>query len=328
MTGRASSLQELWTKEVGFQFHILKVGSVFKNSSKICFADNEGKVRIWNGTTPETVLETKGSSICALLLADVTNFGSIDLITGDSEGKFVNTSKSVKLRSLLGSITIFSNNEILSKKKFFSQEVSALGLYIDAAENPYIVAGDRGGTICCFQPNENPWKIRLTDEALRVDRGQREGVEVFSIRVLDTLIMNDASGIQSHYLLACDGRFLHLFSGPSRLLSSKTPGKINTLCKGEFTASNSNIFESPYVMERTTSISSSRQNFQIAFGSQDGYIYLLGKDLQFVRFIQVGYPVTKILTLPSLYKDQKTNAIACCGHFNSVKIYQHGKFGE
>eukprot|EP01097_Dermamoeba_algensis_P006328 TRINITY_DN395_c0_g1_i1.p1 TRINITY_DN395_c0_g1~~TRINITY_DN395_c0_g1_i1.p1 ORF type:complete len:235 (-),score=41.16 TRINITY_DN395_c0_g1_i1:476-1120(-) len=195
MTGRASSLQELWTKEVGFQFHILKVGSVFKNSSKICFADNEGKVRIWNGTTPETVLETKGSSICALLLADVTNFGSIDLITGDSEG----------------SITIFSNNEILSKKKFFSQEVSALGLYIDAAENPYIVAGDRGGTICCFQPNENPWKIRLTDEALRVDRGQREGVEVFSIRVLDTLIMNDASGIQSHYLLACDGRFLHLF---------------------------------------------------------------------------------------------------------------------
>lgn len=71
------------------------------------------------------MLETKGSCVQALLLFDVAKFGSNDLLVGDSDGN----------------ITIFCDNEILSKFTL-SDTVTSLEIDRDANNNYSIVAGE------------------------------------------------------------------------------------------------------------------------------------------------------------------------------------------
>lgn len=114
-------------------------------------------------------METKGDSILSMYIADTT-FSSRDLIVGDTDGNVI----------------IFSNNEILSRKKLMysitalapdkdlrnqlipcglpqSQNLIVILIHIVTSER--IVAGDAGGSVCSFQSHVDFWNMRMCDGA-------------------------------------------------------------------------------------------------------------------------------------------------------------------
>lgn len=89
------------------------------------------------------MLETKGGSIQKMVLGDVTNFGSIDLIIGDVHG----------------TITVFSKSQILSRFSCFAASISSLAM--DHSTRT-IIAGGANGTLTTFQtPNQDGFTLKL-----------------------------------------------------------------------------------------------------------------------------------------------------------------------
>ncbi|KAK3715064.1 hypothetical protein QZH41_012133, partial [Actinostola sp. cb2023] len=92
-------------------------------------------------------LESKGGPVQCLHLHNVTKFGSTDLIVGDSKG----------------TLTIFSNEQILNRRILSQGCITTLTVDVDYAGNLAIVVGDAEGGVTAMSPYGSLWKIRLQD---------------------------------------------------------------------------------------------------------------------------------------------------------------------
>jgi len=202
---RKVELYCIWQKSPNFTFNTLLVGPLFYWSSpKLLFGTTDGMIRIFSNQEEEMILETKGGSIQILQLQNTTNFGSVDLISGDIDG----------------TVTLFSRSQILSRNSFFRCPISSL--VFDDSSSSIVVSG-RDGTLASFRaPNEYNWKIQTEDEASPVC-------------CLFSAIIPDKYGVMFPVLMVCtENNYVYYYNQGCRIFSLAMPSKVNTLCQGFF----------------------------------------------------------------------------------------------
>eukprot|EP01102_Stenamoeba_stenopodia_P004577 TRINITY_DN1487_c0_g1_i1.p1 TRINITY_DN1487_c0_g1~~TRINITY_DN1487_c0_g1_i1.p1 ORF type:complete len:385 (-),score=83.92 TRINITY_DN1487_c0_g1_i1:1209-2363(-) len=331
------SFVEVWRKKVPFAFSTLLIGKPFRESStSLLVGTTDGKVRILEGQQNDAhkqqqkeMLETKGSCVQALLLFDVAKFGSNDLLVGDSDGN----------------ITIFSDNEILSKFTL-SNAVTSLEIDRDANNNYSIVAGDKSGVLASLKPHDLQWKVRLSDDP----QCSSDAPNDIAIRcLLSTKIRDKIGSVCSVLLLSSsNSNKLHVYSQGTRLLSVIAPSRITSLCLGRFLLKRieaststrdskrrklSEQYEEKGVDEDGEE--SSKDEDDILVGCDDGFVYSMSPSTyKLTRFVKVGFAPLKMSPLSKSSPQQsdshrsdssRLDYLVCSGQFNTLKLYYNGE---
>ena len=149
-------LNVVWSKTVPFSFNSLVVGPIFRtNHANLLFGSAEGKIRIFQNDKvrifrfacflsenigyqkEEEILETKGGAVQAIVLHDVTKFGttpSIEVIVGDVDGNVV----------------IFSNFMIF-RRHSVGHPILSLAVEVDVGTQRILCQYVNAKTHCFFQ---------------------------------------------------------------------------------------------------------------------------------------------------------------------------------
>jgi len=285
----------------------MTVGNPFGSNApaaNIIVGNEQGEVVILNEEKILATLDTKGGPIQSILLHDVTGFGDTDLITGDSNG----------------TVTIFSRQQILSKTQV-GAPVRCLDVFHDAVGDFEIMAGDSLGALTSFMPHSQLWKLNVADTA---PPSKRAGPT--PIRALLPILISDKHGIETAYLLVCNGApFVHFVQDGARTMSLRCPSIVNSMCSGYFRKrrGSGDVNDVEIADGR-------EQVVQIVLGCSDGYVYLL-EDFKITRLLNVEYPITNVVTFkrksssaPAGPSSPEIDILACTGHFNDVRFYQDG----
>jgi len=279
----------IWEKRLSFDYGVLDFSAL-----GFIFGTVDGIIRIFKSYQEHQVLETKGGAILSITLNNVTKFTSdnSDIIVGDRDGN----------------VTVFSQNQILSKHSL-GAPITEVIVDIDSANNMSILAGDSLGVINAFGLNTDfYYKIRLGD-----DKGiksmlfkQLTGDELKnisydpSIKCLHVVSLKDMYGVSSSYLIVSDGScLLHFYCQGNRVYTTSFPANISQVCSGYFIH---------------------KEQLQLAVGCDDGFIYLYEKFVH-KRLINVGYNITKLVKFTH-QENQGLDMLLCAGQFNALKIYQ------
>jgi len=345
-------IEEIWKRHVEFSFNCVTIGEIFDSEiPKLIFGGVSGKVHILSSiesNEENSILETKGGPIQTLLLHDVTKFGMIDLIVGDSAGN----------------LELFSRHTLLSRSQL-QAEITCIII----SEHYLVLVGDANGNVTCFSPPflEVLWKLRVVDEkdAFVDDRGISDSsVSDPAIRCMLSCSINDQFGSRIHGLLLCYGKnSIRFYCHQSLIFSIETPSVVNTLCIGNFsiiplarTCAKRRKLEiySPKRNQMDNkdneyhSLSSiSKDSLQIVVGCEDGFIYIVEpSERRLKRWIDVGYPITKLVAIrvkpkrasgkrtvsndvnesnENPHSTQTSMLLCCCGHFNGLKIFSGEK---
>ncbi|GAM24218.1 hypothetical protein SAMD00019534_073930 [Acytostelium subglobosum LB1] len=354
-------LTSLYKKRIddGFEFNVLLVGDLFKSTrNHLLFGCTDGRIILYRGdiitndninnnnnnndttitkitSCIEEVLESKGASIQSLCLSDITRFGGIDIVSGDSHGNLV----------------AFSNHQIIYRDSI-GEAISALTTHHSINGDFDIVVGDRSGMITAFKPFQSvQWKVRLPTvvelRRLSLQRGDTEesstSVDHTSVattlqssssqRIRDIVSYRtvDSYNVECSYTVVSDNtNAIHFIDRGNRVNTIETPAPINCICSGYF---------------------DDDQQQQLALGSENGYIYLVGSDMKLRTYCNVGYPITKLYRYQSKSINTKhqhhngngnghgisngngvnnkcsnnddvgLDCLLCIGHFHSLKVY-------
>eukprot|EP01124_Arcella_intermedia_P032109 TRINITY_DN7421_c0_g1_i1.p1 TRINITY_DN7421_c0_g1~~TRINITY_DN7421_c0_g1_i1.p1 ORF type:complete len:338 (-),score=80.87 TRINITY_DN7421_c0_g1_i1:244-1257(-) len=245
------------------------------------------------------VLESKGGSICSLLVHNVTKFSeeNEDIIVGDAEGNVV----------------IFSNNQILSKYSFGSS-ITELVIHVDPTDNMSIVAGDSSGTLNAFGlHSELLYRVKISEDSSlkgyvsKLTQGRTDPPTVFrdpAVRSIASLSTQDQLGNKSNYLVVSDGNnFVYYVSVGTFLNVVGLPAPVSQIVTGFFTQDKVK---------------------EVLVGCEDGMVYLLEAQTNaFKRWMNVGYKMTKLVA--SKRRVGGRSVVFCVGQFNALKVLHGGK---
>ncbi|KAI8882566.1 hypothetical protein K501DRAFT_323911 [Backusella circina FSU 941] len=303
--------QKLWSSKLQDSINCLSVGKPFleelSEENDILIGTTAGRVLILNETKPvEGLLETKGGSIQALHLHDLTGFGTLDLAVGDSDGV----------------VTLFTRQQILSKRDLGSP-IRQLCIYSDLVGGCEIIAGDSNGAITSFQQHEGLWKLNIAEESAKLATLGTRGRKSPAIHCMLSTILKDRFGMDMACLLVCDGSpLVHFIQNGERIQSLQTPTVIQSLCAGHF-LNNETLkrFIRPEKMMHGTY----KLDFQqVLMGGQDGYVYIM-IDFEIYQWFRVGFSITSVIQFrPNSLGEDETDMVICTGHSNEVLIYQNG----
>ncbi|KYQ99703.1 hypothetical protein DLAC_03644 [Tieghemostelium lacteum] len=296
--------------EIDYELNVLAIGPLFKSKEKhLLVGTTDGTIKVYLHNKLVEVLETKGSSILTLELCDSTNFGDIDIISGDSHGNVV----------------IFSNHQILYRDTI-NGPISSIITHVTSNNDFNIVVGDRLGQVTSIKPHQNvQWKFKVptlsqTLDTLKMSQlkeNESLGIcmvitEQKSQTVKDMVsIVNSVDQFDNSFnyiIISENHNVIHLIDQGRKLASISPPSPVNTMCKG--------YFDSRY-----------KNSIQVLLGCENGFIYIL-HDFKLDVYCQVGYPITILKTL-SLTKPNKNTTtptldhVICTGDFNSLKIYSN-----
>ncbi|KAN0025598.1 hypothetical protein ACTFIU_002037 [Dictyostelium citrinum] len=327
-------------KVIGYDFNCILVGEIFKSTNKhLLIGTVDGKIIVYLNDEEIEVLETKGSSIQQLELFDTTKFGSIDVISGDSDGNLV----------------IFSNHQILYRDTINGSITSIITHRL--SNNDFnIVVGDSLGLLTSIKPHQNAiWRYKIPsvnqtlnslidsdiiainpDIKINYDTTNTIGTSLH-IKDIKSVEGYDMFKNKFNYLVISENApFIHIVDQGKRICSIPTPSPVNCMCVGYF---DSNLSSSSPNTSNSTSSSSSSNSLspQIALGCENGFIYLL-VDFKIYPYCQIGYPITKLnkMKYSDINNDNDNNPnknnnnsgevddldiLICTGYFNSIKMY-------
>ncbi|KAK5577794.1 hypothetical protein RB653_002742 [Dictyostelium firmibasis] len=344
-------------KVIGYDFNCVLVGEIFKSTNKhLLIGTVDGKIIVYLNDEEIEVLETKGSSIQQLELLDTTKFGSIDVISGDSNGNLV----------------IFSNHQILYRDTINGSITSIITHKL--SNNDFnIVVGDSLGLLTSIKPHQNTiWRYKIPSvnqtlnslidsDIIAINPDIKINYDTTTDAITTSLHIKDIKSVEGYdmfknkfnYLVISENAsFIHIVDQGKRLCSIPTPSPVNCMCVGYFDSTLSSL--SPNASSTSSSSSSSSSSIslspQIALGCENGFIYLL-VDFKIYPYCQIGYPITKLNKMK--YSDindydsnninnnkNKTNdddgddnddviddldILICAGYFNSIKMYYNKK---
>ncbi|XP_071501440.1 uncharacterized protein [Diadema antillarum] len=308
---RDTNIRRLWNIQVNDTFNTLLAGRVFRHDhSSLLLGSEDGVVRFYQIPTslhstetekPEPILslETKGGPIQAMVVHNVANFGSLELITADSRG----------------TVTIFGKQQILDKRSVSDHALNSLQVDMDGAGNLAIVAGDVEGQIHAVLPFSSLWKLRIpqTKSTQRKDLKSSEGIQ----ELLATRLYSSSSGIATNYILASDrAKNLHFIQQGSLVLTLPTSSCIKTMCSGYFMS----LPDEADIPELKSGI-----DHQVALGGEDGTISIMSNfKISELQYTNINLPITEMLCLSSVQNDGK-DSLLCSGHFNLVFLYHNGQ---
>ncbi|KXJ19091.1 uncharacterized protein LOC110231309 [Exaiptasia diaphana] len=291
-------------------FNALLVGKPFRYTDLcVITGGDDGTIRVfttknnlrnWN-LEEISKLESKGGPVQCLHLHNVTKFGSCDMIVGDSKG----------------TLTIFSNEQILNRRILSQDCIIALTVDVDHAGNLAIVVGDGEGGVTAVSPYGSLWKIRLQDARKQMYKeiGQR-----VSVKCMLSVQLPAANGLPVSYIIVSDtcknifilqnGMVVHTLHMTS-VVTAMTSGYFIPIMPPPFSPTQS--FSSP------RSLQPARQS-QVALGTEEGSIFVLS-NFQLQPYASVRLPITNLLSFPNNGCPEKTDFLLCSGHFNALMVF-------
>ncbi|XP_071833588.1 uncharacterized protein [Apostichopus japonicus] len=245
---------------------------------------------------PWKCLESKGGPIQSLTLHDVTKFGSIDVISGDSRG----------------TMTILSNGQILDRRHLSDHSINSLQVDEDLAGNTAIVAGDSGGLLSAVLPFNDLWKLKLRPED---SVAKQPGTSQPSVKALLAFSgPSSSAGHVTNYILVCDDQnCLHILQQGTKVLTLSTPGPVTAMCSGIFQGSSGEIDQRFFSMK------------EVALGCHNGTIYIM-KEFKILpqAYANIQLPIMHLRQLPSV-RDDGLDSILCAGQFRAVLLLHNGQ---
>ncbi|EGC35750.1 hypothetical protein DICPUDRAFT_151839 [Dictyostelium purpureum] len=348
-----------YKKRLDYLFNVLLVGEIFKSTNKhLLVGTADGKIKVYLNNEEIEVLETKGSSIQDLELLDTTKFGSIDVISGDSNGNMV----------------IFSNHQILYRDTINGSITSIINHQL-ANGDFNLVVGDSLGLLTAIKPHQNAlWRFKIPTINQTLNTLEDTDIKRINSHInIESIIGKDQDNINSitddnsnlklqqpslhirqiksvqgydiynnkfHYVIICENApFIHIVDHGKRLCSIPTPSPVNCMSVGYFTNS---ITSNDKLSPRENKNSANTTPTQIALGCENGYIYILTQDFKIEPYYQVGYPVTLLNKIKYSEINNKTinnnnnnnnnsnnndnyiddiDILICTGYFHSIKMY-------
>ncbi|KAK9768665.1 hypothetical protein K7432_000500 [Basidiobolus ranarum] len=284
------SCTQVWNRWLDQNINTLVVGKMFADQAEadVILGTDTGNIIVINSNKKDVILDTKADAIQTLLLHDVTRLGGSELLAGDSQG----------------TIITFCREQILSKQSFGSS-VKCLEVYFDALNGFEIVSGDVSGVITAFLPHWRLWRISLYDETFKLPRAYLNDTDDPAIRCLLSVILPDVHGVDTHFILACDGSpYVHFLQKGTLTKSLELPSLINCMCYGYFTEN-----DAP------------EKALQVALGGNDGNVYIL-ENFKVSKHINIDHPVTNVKRLKA---EGATDILLCTGHMNGAQLYKDGK---
>ncbi|KAI8982411.1 hypothetical protein BDF20DRAFT_912574 [Mycotypha africana] len=311
------TFKKLWSSKIPDSINCLTVGKPFleelSEENDILIGTTAGRVLILNQTKPlEGLLETKGGSIKAIQLHDLTGFRALDLAVGDCDGV----------------VTLFSRQQILSKREL-SSAITDICIHTDLAGGYQIIAGDITGSVTSFQQHDALWKINIAEESAKLVTLGLRGRRSPAIRCLLSTILKDRFGMDMSCLLVCDGwPFVHFIQNGERILTLQTSTVIHSMCSGNFLTTEGYEKLVEKQNKRRATVESPEKKLtsqQVLMAGADGYVYIM-IDFEIYQWFKVGFCLTKILKFrPSSFKEEETDIILCVGHSNQLLGYRNGE---
>ncbi|XP_014767833.1 uncharacterized protein LOC106867466 [Octopus bimaculoides] len=289
------------------RFNVLRVSTLFSQAGlKIIVGGEDGIIRIYELSSvdnkPKIILETKSGPIQSMVVHDVTKFYDQDLIVADS----------------LGMLTIFCNQQILSRQKLSNGAISHLQIRTDQTGDLAIVTSDEFGIVCASKVSEELWKINLNNKCTKELKGE---IIVKSLLSVDFV---DQHGHKSCYVLISDNmKQIFVLRDGSIVNLLTAPGVIVAMCKGSFV--NSNILG--YQAQPNGDIardSDPPENTQVLLGTENGAIYFLHNfTISVDEYARVSQPILDLqpLHLP----DCSSDLVLCSGYYNAITVFLEGR---
>lgn len=301
------SLQTVWKAYLEEAFNVIAVGVVFKEKAKLLVVGCEdGAVRLYqlphsnNKETfhlkPWKCLESKGGPIQVIALHDVTKFGSVDIITGDSRGL----------------MTILSNGQILDRQHVSDHSINSLKVDEDLIGNTSIVAGDSSGLVSALLPFSPLWKFKVRPEH---GVGKQPGTSQPSAKSLLAFSgpSSPAGHVTNYILVSDDQNCLHVLQQGSRVLTIAVPGLVTAMSSGVFQGSSGEIDQ------RYSTIK------EVALGCHNGTIYIMKEFKILVQpYANIQLPIMHLKEIPSVRGDG-LDSLLCAGHFRAVLLLHGGQ---
>ncbi|EGG23763.1 hypothetical protein DFA_05898 [Cavenderia fasciculata] len=291
------------------------------------------------------ILETKGTSVQCIYFDDTTKFGTTDIVSGDSHGNIV----------------IFSNHQIIYRDSIGSA-ISCLITHKSINNDSSIIIGDRTGALSSIKPHQPiQWKLKLDliDDRLKYSNNNNRSIDndddddndnddsqvdekknttsssststtplygsyyqtlasnSHCIKCMQSIVVKDIHGAECSYIVVSDtSSTLHFIDRGYRVVSLNVPSPVTSMAVGYF----QHITDDDNLSLENNG---SNQHQQIALGCENGWIYIM-HNYKIHPYVQVGYPITKILKYTEQQNNISTNLldyIFCIGHFHSLKIY-------
>ncbi|XP_065062402.1 uncharacterized protein LOC135689174 isoform X2 [Rhopilema esculentum] len=323
--GKNNVLKRIWSETVDHKFNVLKVGKVFKDifPSMVTGGEdgilkvhqctiNEGS-KLLSGFETGHSLETKSGPIQRICFENVTNFNSTDILVGDSKGM----------------LTIFTNNQILSRRSLIQSSIASITIEKDSAGNMKILLGSLDGTVLAVSPYSTLWKLRLPDILQEKCQGAITSFEITSI--LNQHLVSGST--DATYTVVADNKCcLHFFQSGTLVRTLKLPSVALCMCSGYFIPMDPILTPVPTtpMLTSTPGFSSptrktrlqGRMDDQIAVGTADGKILIVSGP-NIVQYGNIGTRITNIHVVRGAYDG--SDLLICSGHFNFLSILQDGK---
>ncbi|KAI9263751.1 hypothetical protein BY458DRAFT_514236 [Sporodiniella umbellata] len=307
----STCIHRLWTTKLSDSVNCLTVGKPFlkdfSEENDILIGTTAGRVLILNQTKPiECLLETKGGSIQAIKLHDLTGYGALDLVVGDCDGV----------------VTLFSRQKILSKREVGSA-ITDIVIDKDLVSGCEIITGSMNGVVNSFQQHDALWKINISEESSKLALLETKGRRSPSVHCMLSTVMKDRYNMDMACLMICDGwPFVHFVKNGERTMSLRTPAVIQSICSGNFINSNTlRKFLKPG--DKARAGTDKLEDQQILLGGKDGCVYIM-INFEIFPWIKVEFSITNILRWrPSNFKKEATDLLVCTGHSNEVLIFQN-----
>ncbi|KAG2219679.1 hypothetical protein INT45_001851 [Circinella minor] len=311
------SHEKLWERKLDDPINCLEVGKPFleelSEENDILIGTTAGRVLILNqDKPPEVLLETKGGSVQALQLYDLTGQRALDLVVGDSEGV----------------ITMFSRQQILSKQEI-GTAVTTIDIFKDLDQGYEIIAGGMNGTVTGFQPHEIFWSLKVAEESAKIATLHMKGRRSPYIHCILATTLNDPFGQSMAVLLVCDGwQFVHFLRGSNRILSLRVPTVICSMAAGRFLT---HEIAHRYSKKDTTKpktisdLDKAYKDKQVLMAGEDGCVYVM-INYEIHQLFNVGFRLTKIIGFrPSFLKEDEPDLVICVGYANQALVYRGDK---
>ncbi|KAI9316016.1 hypothetical protein BX666DRAFT_282716 [Dichotomocladium elegans] len=312
--------QKLWDRKLQDPINCLAIGKPFLEElieeNDILIGSTAGRVLILNQSKPaEVLLETKGGSIQAIKLYDLTGLRAQDLVVGDSNGV----------------VTMFSRQRFLSKMDIQSP-VTHIEIHEVQAQGYEIVAGTMNGHVTSFQPRELLWTLDVSKESITLATLGMDRHRAIGIHCMLSAFIRDRFDNPQATLLVCDGwPFVHLIQDSRRVLSIRVPTVIQSMAAGCFlTASTIRRFQAFNASSRPKHDENDVPNKvldsnQVLLAGQDGSVYIM-IDAEIHHWFKVGYSLSKVMTFrPACLPNDEPDLVLCVGHSNGVQVFQHGE---
>ena len=145
----------------------------------------------------------------------------------------------------------------------------------------------------------------------------QEAAQAMVTSLLAIKLLVTSSLVSNYVLVADSNKNLHVLQNGTVVRSLEMPSIVNTMCAGYFLEG---LDVSTPLSPQSVVPPRSASPQQVALGLEDGRIIIL-HNFNLKLYANVKLTLTKMVTC-SLGKG--TDALLCCGHFNSMLIYHNG----